>query len=877
MPTTRSGLIPLRRRWLAAAVLLLGALLIARGAGAQQAQPTLTITVVDPTGALIVGATVGVTAAGSEPLAVQTGGNGAARVVLPRPGRVDVRVDADGFEPGSIENLQVRGNTRHTVKLALARVYETVDVGRDPRNRASDPRSDVFATILGAAEIQELPDDPDEMERVLREMAGPGAVMRVNGFRGGRLPPKEQIAQIRFRRNMFAADAHEPGFLAVDVVTKPGFENWQGSSGVALRDDALNARQALAPARGDEHHTRGSFTLGGPLWRKHTSLALSVDGTDAYDSQTIVAANLAGAFARTIRRPTTLANVSARVEHALTPTQQLRAEVQRGHAVTNNLGVGNFDLESRAYSQTRDDAVFRGSLIGALGKAAYNELRVSWRTRNVESAPQTAAPTVSVLNAFTAGGAQVEGARTQSVFELADDLDLSRGRHAVRLGLLLERGRHQTTEQRNALGTFTFADLAAFAAECPTTFTRTLGLPDASVTETQFASYVQDDLRVSRSLTLSGGIRQEYQSNLGGLHLGPRGGFAWSPFRSGRTTLRGGGGVFFDWFDADDALRARQLDSLHQQVETIVAPAFPQADTGAGVRLSNGRIQLAEDLAQPELREVNLAVEHTAGPARLNVMLVHRRGRRELRGIDVNAPVGGARPAPEAGPVTEMRSIARSGVDALSLNLNIVRPERRLFVAANYTLSRSFDETDSPFGLPADAADLAAERGPALDDARHRAMGFASMPIWRGVAAGVSFSAQSARPYDLTTGRDDNGDTISSDRPSGVGRNVARGRTTLDVSARLSWRGGFGGPAPQGPGGPQVRVVRAGGDANPLAGMPAGRSDQKYGVELYAQVFNATNHFNAVAFGGVLASPFYGRPIATSAPRRIELGARLSF
>lgn len=149
-----------------------------------------------------------------------------------------------------------------------------------------------------------------------------------------------------------------------------------------------------------------------------------------------------------------------------------------------------------------------------------------------------------------------------------------------------------------------------------------------------------------------------------------------------------------------------------------------------------------------------------------------------------------------------MRSTARSGVDAVSINLNIVRPEQRLFVAANYTLSQSYNEADSPFDLPADASNLAAERGPARDDARHRAMGFASLPLWKGLTAGVSFTAQSGRPYDITTGRDDNGDSLSSDRPAGVHRNAARGAATLDVSTRIAWRGGSGGPRVRG------RVVR---------------------------------------------------------------------
>lgn len=616
--------------------------------------------------------------------------------------------------------------------------------------------------------------------------------------------------------------------------------------------------------------------MRGRLWQKRTSLSLSVDGTGARDSQTIVAATAVGPFARTVSRPNDVANVTARIEHGLTASQQLRAEFQRAHATTDNLGVGHFDLESRAYSQARKESVVRGSLTGSLGKAAYNELRVSWRTRSLESASVTAAPTISVLNAFTSGGAQMDGARTQGVLEAANDLDLSRGRHAVRAGVILERGRYLTTERRNGLGTYTFADLGAFAAGLPTTFTRTVGNPDASIVQTQFASYVQDDLRVSRSLTLSGGVRQEYQSNLGGLHLGPRGGFAWSPFGSGRTTIRGGAGIFFDWLDAENALRARQLDGAHQQIETIQAPAFPLA-TGAGWHLSNGRIQFASGLEQPTLREASVAVEHAVGALRLSAMVIHRRGFKELRGVDVNAPLDGVRPDPSTGPVTEVRSTARSGVDAVSVNLNIVRPDRRLFVAANYTLSRSYNDSDSPFDLPAEASNLTAERGPAGDDARRRAMGFASLPLWRGLTAGVSFSAQSARPYDLTTGHDDNGDSLSSDRPAGVHRNAARGTATFDVSSRVAWRGGFGGPARQGPGGPQVRIVRAGGDSNPLAGMPGESNDQRHGIELYVQGFNALNHVNAKTFGGVQSSPFYGRITESSPARRIEVGARVTF
>src|SRR5262249_53156185 len=150
-------------------------------------------------------------------------------------------------------------------------------------------------------------------------------------------------------------------------------------------------------------------------------------------------------------------------------------------------------------------------------------------------------------------------------------------------------------------------------------------------------------------------------------------------------------------------------------------------------------------------------------------------------------------------------------------NVNFAVPQKRVFVAANYTLARSLDDTDSPFGLPADNSNLGAERGPSSADARHRFMSMAHVPLGRGFRMATSIRAQSALPYNITTGRDDNGDTVSNDRPPGVGRNAGRGRGQIDIGARVSWTTGFGVRAAP-PQGPQVRIVR-GDNADPLSNM----------------------------------------------------------
>jgi deoxycytidine triphosphate deaminase len=121
--------------------------------------------------------------------------------------------------------------------------------------------------------------------------------------------------------------------------------------------------------------------------------------------------------------------------------------------------------------------------------------------------------------------------------------------------------------------------------------------------------------------------------------------------------VRGGAGIFFDWFEAEDELRASQLDGNHQQVETVLSPGYPIPVGPSAVRLANGRIQLAPSLDQPTIREASLGVEQALGAVRLNVMGIHRRGSRELRGIDLNAPADGVRPDPATGTITDVRSL----------------------------------------------------------------------------------------------------------------------------------------------------------------------------------------------------------------------------
>ena len=165
--------------------------------------------------------------------------------------------------------------------LKIQKLDETVSVGRDKSTVASDPNNDRFNTVLSKDQINALPDDPDEMERVLKEMAGPGATIRVDGFRGGKLPPKSQIRSIRFSRDAYAAENHMAGMVFVDIVTQPGIGPLRGSIDFLFRDDSLNARNAFQPEKGPEQTQQYTFNLSGTLRKERTSFSLSATGVDA--------------------------------------------------------------------------------------------------------------------------------------------------------------------------------------------------------------------------------------------------------------------------------------------------------------------------------------------------------------------------------------------------------------------------------------------------------------------------------------------------------------------------------------------------------------------------------------------------------------------
>jgi Carboxypeptidase regulatory-like domain len=856
-----------------------------------RAQPSrdagLRIVVSDPTGAIIVNATVRVLPVepAGQPLEMPTNSQGEAVFSGLIPGRYVVTAEFPGFETKQIDDLRLRagGSTRREMKLNIAKVAEDIVVGQDPRDRALDPRGNAFGNLLTRAQIDALPDDPDDMEEALKEMAGPGATIRVDGFRGGRLPPKSQIQSIRFRRDLFAAENHGGGLVFVDIHTRPGGGPLRGTVDFTFRDEALNARNAFAPREAPEQQQNGTFTLNGTLIKERTGFSFTTNGVNAYDSKTLNAALPDRELSGSVRRPSDRANFSARVDHALTKSRALRASYTRNGTSSENLGVGDFDLPARAYSRDTTEDMFRLSISGPVGRTFYNETRVQSRHQTSASASLTDAPALLVLDAFNTGGAQIGGGRRGTDFEFATDFDYAVGRHSARAGVLLEAGRYRSDDARNMGGTFTFSSLEAFDAGRPTTFTQRTGDPLVQYEHAQLGWYVQDDLRVARSLSLSFGLRHEIQTHTNDyLNFAPRFGATWSPFKTGSTTLRAGVGVFYDWYDAQTYEQTLRVDGTRQVDLVVQNPGFPDPFAGGdAVVLPSSRYVQADDLRLPATLRTNIGVERTVGKfGRVNVGYSFYRGRNLFRGRNINAPLeDGSRPDPEAGNITQVESTARSAGHVVNTGFNVNLPWHRTFLFVNYSFANVRNDTDGAFSLPVDNFNPRTEWGPAAGDVRHRVSGMLNMNLWKGFKLATSFSGNSAPPYTITTGRDDNGDTVSNDRPEGVGRNSARTASRWDLGARLSYTFGFGTRAgAEGAGGPQVMIVRAGGGGEtPMGGFSGGAEDKRWRIELYLAATNVLNHTNFTGYSGVLTSPFFSEPTSAGPARKLEVGARFGF
>ncbi len=890
---------------------LLGLLFVAQTASGG----TLRVTVVDQTNAVVIGATVTVTGADDTTRRVtvapaRTTDAGVATIAGLPPGRYTIEVEFPGFEKRTLTDVRIRaGDNKQVAVLAIGKMETAVTVEQDKQTAASDRNGPSFGTVLTRDQIDALSDDPTILQQQLEDMAGPGAVIRIDGFEGGALPPKAMIRSIRIARDQFAAEFHSAGGVSIEIITQPGIGPMQYFSNALMRDSALSGTSPFVPVRGAEQYVNYGFGLGGTIVKQKSSFFLNVFGIDAYDTPNLNAVMPGGTISRALNLTAPRHNlfVNSVVDYAVTLDQTLRFGYNLTHVANDNLGVGGYNGPDRAYSTDTEVNTFRVQQFGPVGRRAFLRSRIQLIQSDSSSQSAVEAPTIQVLDSFTSGGAQQAGGNHATTIDAASDLDYVVGRHSLRTGFVLDATHYRSDATSNYLGTYTFDNLDAYEANQPSSYIRRVGDPSIAYNNVQAGFYVQDDIRVRKNLSITPGLRYEVQSHVNDrANVGPRFGFTWAPAASGQTTIRGSAGIFYDWLPTSTYDQVVRLDGFHQQEINVVDPSFPVDESTATVPPVN-RYALSPNYDAPWTTRFSTGIDQTIRKvSRVSVTYSYLRGSRLARGSNVNPAVDGVRPDPRFANVIDVVSDASSRQHELRFDANInpgamlplpgSAPRinwKRTTVFANYVLSSLQNNTDGPFSPPPTGT-LATEWGPANGgsgssgsnipgviafggapttvDVRNRVNVNINNQIVRNFGLAIGMNASSAPPYTLLAGEDLNGDGIFNDRPAGVGRNTLRASGQVTVNMFASYNFAFGhasAPLPPGIGvfgsgaSAQVRTVDLG---------PA-----RYRLQFFVQAQNLTNEANYLGYSGTLTSPFFGKPTAVSGMRKIDFGINLSF
>jgi hypothetical protein len=599
----------------------------------------------------------------------------------------------------------------------------------------------------------------------------------------------ETVREFRVETNAYGAEFGRNYGGQINVITKSGTNDLRGSLYEYHRNDALDARNYFDPKeKPDFRRNQFGLTLGGPLRRDRTFFFLGYEGLRESLGRTIQTV-VPDQAARQGLLPapgggTIVVPVSPSVRPYLDEFPLPNGEDLGGGLAAYSFpftqtidqdyfqarldqNVGGHDQVFLRYTYDRADQflptdfpqfprtfVSRNQFLTAeyrraLSPRTLSTLRLGWsRTRigqeveaNTSQPLSPFVPGRESLGAIDIGGMPRFGPQVsadvslrQDVYAFQGDLMHSRGRHALKAGVLVERYRSEEYNPTFSRGIHAFANLEGFLRGRSLRF---IGLtPEGDLERawpfTLLGLYVQDEIRATRRLTLTAGLRYEYQTlprdegdrdvnmpdllapavtvgplyeNPTGRNLSPRLGFAWDVFADQTTALRGGYGRYFNTNNQQNLI-VTVTNPPATPRPVIPAPTFPVPDFSRLGALSIRPIQY--DLDSPHVDVFNLSVQRQLpGRVLLTLGYAGARGRNQLRNSDVNVPVPetlpdgtlfhpatASRPNPAFSAIELKTSDGRSWYDALVVELR--RPSSGgLGFQSSYTYSRNIDTTQA--------------------------------------------------------------------------------------------------------------------------------------------------------------------------------------
>src|SRR5205823_3745897 len=265
--------------------------------------------------------------------------------------------------------------------------------------------------------------------------AGSRPTFLIDGFTGGRIPPKEQIQQIIIDNNPFSAEAN--GGTRITVITRPGTSKWTGQFGGNLNSSAFNAATPSSSTKPAREQETFNSSAGGTIIPN--VLAVTFTGqyikTDAEGNA--IRAVLPGGQSINVGvlSPSTRRTGGLRGQLRLTTNHTLNFNLAYVSNEAKNQGTGGFNLAERAFNSSGRNWQAQLTEVAVLSAKIVNELRFQTIETENQTNAVTEAIAVNVAGAFNSGGAQNDSLSRNRTYQLGDTF-----RWALRPALNLQSG-----------------------------------------------------------------------------------------------------------------------------------------------------------------------------------------------------------------------------------------------------------------------------------------------------------------------------------------------------------------------------------------------------------------------------------------------------
>ena len=562
-----------------------------------------------------------------------------------------------------------------------------------------------------------------------------------------------------------------------NILTRSGTNQVHGTAYGFLRNQRLNAGNALSGSKLPLTQGQYGMSLSGPIQRDRTFLfgnfeeqRLRTDGiiavtpanADAIDAKLTAAGYAApllpiGTSATTLY-PNTLHTdtVFLRGDHRFGQKDQFEARYSfyqlsslnaRGNGALNEVSNG-----TSVYDTNHTIAV---SNVATLSPRTFNETRGQFLYDNLYAPPNDeAGPAVTISGVATFGrSTSSPTGRLNYLGELVDNLVLQRGAHTFKTGVDFLYNDDTITFPMSIRGAYTFGPSAVTAGGVTTNYTalqnfqrgvyntqgytQNFGNPVIWQTNPNAGFYAQDEWKVSPSFTLNLGIRYDLEFlqtiTTDTNNVSPRVGFAWSPYANRRTVVRGSYGFFYDRVPLRPLANA--LLSAHNTTDPTQAallsytfspgqagaPAFPNVAAAPPANAVENFSTMQRNIQNPYSQQVSFGIEQQVfAKNTLGLSYQHVRGEHLIGSINTNINPDGTRADPTRGNIKPYSSAFDSYYDGLEISVQ-QRPMPWGSARLSYTYSKAIDNiSEFFFSAPLNNFNLREDRSRGDDDQRHR-------------------------------------------------------------------------------------------------------------------------------------------------------------